>query len=79
MTTWFAPFTGGDEAVLPAGLEFVVTDDPLPKATAISADADPYDAWEKVLVSKTDLETRKYSGYYLVIKFEAVNSNCERC
>ncbi len=34
LTSWFAPFTGGDEQTLPVGLEFVVQHDPLEGATA---------------------------------------------
>jgi hypothetical protein len=51
LTTWRVPFTGGHEAFLPAGLEFIVEMDLPRSATAVSALPDPYDDWERKLVS----------------------------
>jgi len=78
LTTWCAPFTGGGERFLPAGLEFIVDYDPPEIATAVSALPNPYELWEKDLVSPEDRKAKKYSGYYLVVPFDRLLSNCER-
>ena len=79
LTMWKAPITGGYERVLPEGLEFVIDNDPFPNSKGVAALPDPYDDWEKKLVSQTDLNTEKYNGYYFVVMFEQLNDNCARC
>jgi hypothetical protein len=76
LTQWRAPFTGGDPADLPIGLEFVVLHDPSPEATAIAARPDPYEEWEPKLVSPDDFKADKYGGYYLVVDYEALGRHC---
>jgi hypothetical protein len=78
LTSWKAPVTGGDERTLPAGLEFVVLDDPPEMATAASGRADPYKFWERQLVSPKDRRHFQYGGYYLVISFDKLAAHCER-
>ena len=76
LTSWFAPFTGGDEQTLPVGLEFVVQHDPLEGATAVNGRADPYELWEQRLVSEEDRSNEKYGGFYLVITFDDLAAHC---
>lgn len=78
LTTWFAPFTGGDNRTLPAGIRFIVASDAPSGATAISADVEYPKVWEEKLVPAEDRTAAKYSGYYLVIPFDQVGSNCTR-
>lgn len=68
--------TSGDEKALPVGLEFVIDHDPYPQSTGVSARPDPYEVWEKKLVSQTNSDAEKYGGYYLVINFDQLFANC---
>ncbi len=77
LTSWFAPFTGGDEQTLTVGLEFVVEHDPPEIATAVSGRADPYEYWEQRLVSEKDRADEKYGGFYLVVSFDDLATHCE--
>ena len=77
LTTWFAPFTGGGKKTIPIGLEFVIENEPNAGAVAATALPDPYESWERELVDPSEREAEKYSGYYLVIRFDALYANCE--
>ncbi len=77
LTQWKAPFTGGYEKTLPAGLRFTVHLDPPSSATAVSVDVDCSPDWESVLVDAQDRENPKYNGHYLVIPFEHVAAYCQ--
>jgi hypothetical protein len=77
LTQWRAPFTGGSQQILPVGLEFVIDHDPMPKSKGIAARPDPYDVWERELVSQEDREAEKYGGYYLVVLYELLDAHCE--
>jgi hypothetical protein len=79
LTTWFAPFTGGDKRTLPVGLRFCLSIDPPSGATAVSADVEHAKRWEQKLVSIEERTADKYSGYYLVIPFDQVGNNCTKC
>jgi hypothetical protein len=78
LTMWHAPFTGGEERVLPAGLEFLIETDPPPHATAAIALPDRYEDWECKLVSQRDRNAEKYGGYYLVVPFKMLDEKCVR-
>jgi hypothetical protein len=78
LTMWKAPFTGGYEKQLPSGLRFAIIYEPPPSATAVSADAEPYLEWEKVLVENEDRNHPKYNGYYLIIPFDRLASFCTK-
>jgi hypothetical protein len=78
LTTWAAPFTGGDRKTLPVGLEFVVAANPPATATAISADVEAPKKWEELLVDREERTAERYTGYYLVIPFNDVATYCER-
>jgi hypothetical protein len=75
-TSWRAAFSGGGEATLPAGLEFVVQHDPPEGASAAAAIPDPYDEWEELLVDKADREHPKYAGYHLVVGLDDLAAHC---
>jgi len=75
---WRAPATYGYDKELPAGLEFVIDYEPPESATAVSALAEPYEKWERVLVNEEDRAEKKYDGYHLVIHFKDLKQNCGR-
>jgi hypothetical protein len=75
-TSWRAAFSGGGEATLPNGLEFVVLRDPPEGASAAAAVPDPYDKWEERLVDKADREHPKYAGYHLVVGLDDLATHC---
>ncbi len=77
-THWRAPFSGGDEKSLPVGLEFVVSNESLPEATAIYATPDPYSDWEKILVDSETRNSAKYDGYSLGIFLDDLEKYCVR-
>jgi hypothetical protein len=76
MTHWVGPFTGGARATLPAGEEFVVSNDPPPGATAVYCDPVRYDALHSLFVPKTDRDQPNYGGYYLCVPLEAIRTQC---
>ena len=75
-TSWLAAFSGGGQAMLPAGLEFVVQHDPPEGASAAAASPDPYDRWEELLVDKADRQHPKYAGYHLVVGLDDLAAHC---
>ena len=75
---WRAPMTTGGKKELPVGLEFMIDADPRPTAKGAWALPDPYDVWEKRLVSQTDWDDEKYNGYYLDVAFDDLAQNCIR-
>jgi hypothetical protein len=77
MTHWDGPFTGGGEATLPAGEEFVVSNDPRPGATAVYCDPVRYDALHSLFVPKEDRDEPGYGGYDLCVALEAIQTHCE--
>jgi hypothetical protein len=78
LTMWLAPFTGGDNKMLPAGLTFVISSEPPRTATAVCADVECPVEWEKLLVPAKERGSCQYAGYYLVVPFEQVITNCAR-
>jgi hypothetical protein len=78
MTSWAAPFTGGEEGVLPAGEEFVIVDDPPEGATAVYCDPVRYDELHAHFVSAKDRRKKRYTGYYLCIDLRLIAERCER-
>jgi hypothetical protein len=65
MTHWRAPFTGGNEAMLPAGTVLVVRYDQNPNAPGFGCVPEDYDRLEAVLVPEEDRKAEKYGGYSL--------------
>jgi hypothetical protein len=76
LTTWSAPFTGGNERLLPVGLRFEILDDPPPHAKGVGAQPQPYSEWETRLVDASDRNADNYGGYYLAITFEQLDRYC---
>ena len=78
MTAWAAPCIGGEVGVLPAGEEFVVSNDPAEGATAVYCDPVRYDQLHAHFVSAKDRRNKRYSGYYLCIDLGLIAERCER-
>jgi hypothetical protein len=78
MTAWTAPCTGGEDGVLPAGEEFVVSNDPPEGATAVYCDPVRYDELHAHFVPAKDRSNKRYSGYYLCIDLGLIAERCER-
>jgi hypothetical protein len=78
MTSWNAPYTGGEEAVLPAGEEFAIANDPPEGATAVYCDPIRYDELHAHFVPAKDRRNKRYSGYYLCIDLSLIAEHCER-
>lgn len=77
MTSWRAPYTGGHKRSLPAGEEFIITNDPPEQATAVYADPLNYDKLHKQFVPWTDrIRFLLYTGYYLCIELETIRTGC---
>lgn len=78
MTSWAAPFTGGGDAILPAGEEFVIASDPPASATAVYCNPVRYDELHAHFVAENEREDSKYRGYHLCIDLGLVANKCER-
>ena len=75
LTQWRAPFTGGVDGLLPAGVVVSVIEGPMPDATAVGCRPENYERLELLLVPEHDRLAPKYDGYYLVIDFDVVVSS----
>ena len=78
MTHWLAPFTGGAEKLIPAGLAFTIDYDPPPVATAIGVKPDEPEQWLNQLVDEADRNDPKFGGYSISILFTQLNAHCEQ-
>ncbi|MBK1881949.1 hypothetical protein JIN85_05955 [Luteolibacter pohnpeiensis] len=77
MTQWRAPFTGGHFRKLPAGEQFRVSVKPPAGATAACCDPLNYKGLHKYFVPRKDRwQIHIYSGYYLTINFDEIESKC---
>ena len=77
MTAWRAPYTGGSTQTLPAGEEFVISNDPPAQATAVYADPVNYEKLHKQFVPWTDrIRFLLYNGYYLCIDLQKIKEQC---
>jgi hypothetical protein len=65
MIHWRAPFTGGNEATLPAGTVLVARYDQNPDAPGFNCVPEDHDRLEAVLVSEQDRSAENYGGYSL--------------
>lgn len=77
MTSWVAPYTGGAHALLPAGEEFIVSNDPVQGAKAVYCDPVRYEELHSRFVSTKDRKNNKYCGYYLCIQLAAIRRSCD--
>jgi hypothetical protein len=78
MTSWAAPFTGGEKRVLPAGEEFVISNDPPEGATAVYCDPVRYEELHAQFVPTRDRQSKRYTGYYLCIDLNVIAGQCEQ-
>jgi hypothetical protein len=76
-TSWFAPFTGGGRGNLLAGTVLVIDDDPMPQATGVACVPENYVEVEQYLVPEEDRKAERYSNFYLVLKFERLEEECD--
>jgi hypothetical protein len=77
LTSWEAPFTGGEKRTLPAGEEFVVLHAPPEGATAVSCRPVRYEDLHPHFVRFVDRSSAGYAGYYLVVQLEQLKTACE--
>jgi O-acetyl-ADP-ribose deacetylase (regulator of RNase III) len=77
MTSWAAPCTGGDDAILPADEEFIVSHDPAEGATAVYCDPVRYEELHAHFVGAEDRKNKRYCGYYLCVPLAAIRRSCE--
>jgi hypothetical protein len=77
LTSWFAPFTGGGNGKLRASTVLVVDHDPRPNAKSVSCTPENYAEVEQYLVPAEDRAAPKYSNFYLVLRFERLEQECD--
>jgi hypothetical protein len=65
LTHWRAPFTGGNDAVLPAGTILIANQDQSPRAPGFSCVPEDYAGLEPDLVPELDRSGGKYASYSL--------------
>ena len=68
VTSWSAPFTGGGSGTLKKGERVIINYEPLSRSIAANANAINYTHVEKEMVPESDRTSKKYSGFYLVLK-----------
>jgi hypothetical protein len=76
LTTWAAPFTGGDIRSLPAGEEFVVLNAPPEGASAVTCRPVRYEELHQHFVRYVDRSAPTYESYYLVVSLEQLRTCC---
>ena len=75
---FFAPMTGGSTRVLPPGLEFAISGDPIHDAQAVSAKPIDQERWEPELVSENGRGNKKYGGYALIVMKPDLAARCTK-
>lgn len=78
MTAWRTAYTGGHDAILPKGVEFNISNNPLIGATAVYCELVDYERWEKNFVPEEERNHKNYSKYYLCIDLQVIESQCEK-
>ncbi len=78
MTSWAAPYTGGDERVLPRGEIVTIANDPPPTATAVYADPENYRALHRRMVPlRLRAQFWAYRGYHLALRLDQLETDFE--
>jgi hypothetical protein len=77
MTHWSAPFTGGNEAVLPAGTIVVARYDQQPDVPGFNCIPENYDQLEPALVPEDTRLADKYGGYSLSFVLDDIGTKLE--
>ena len=78
LTSWSAPFTGGDERSIPEGEVFSVLHDPPESATAAVCLPERYDELHDHFVPADTRHATNYLGYYLVIPLRELEGSCDQ-
>ena len=73
-----APFTGGADVTIPAGLVFEISVDVPSGMTAAHCQAIDYERYEDVFVDESVRADDKYAGYGLVIRLVNIDNDCKR-
>ncbi len=76
-THWFAPFTGGHIATLPAGTILIANYDQRPGYPGFSCVPEDYHELETTLVPFEDRKDPKYSGYSLSFVLDDIGTKIE--
>lgn len=77
-TSWFKPFTGDFECVLPKGTILVADHDQIESAIGFSLSPKEYDLMEVRLVPEKIRNTAKYGGYYFVFTIDEIGVILEK-
>jgi hypothetical protein len=78
MTHWLAPFTGGEECVVPKGTVLVVAHDLVESASAFYVRPENYKELELRLIPEETRTEDKYNGYSLVLFCKDIGTLAER-
>ena len=78
MTQWHAPYTGGDDGVVPKGEVLEVISDALPEAAGVGLKPVRYQELHATLVDEADRLAEGYAGYYLVVLFDVLDKEFSR-
>jgi hypothetical protein len=73
LTSWFAPFTGGEEVTIPAREPLVVLHEPAHGSSSVTLKPVRYDALHPRFVSSEVRSSHGYAGYHLVVSFEEID------
>lgn len=78
ITSHFAPYTGGDKAVLKTGERVVVHGSRQNRPTSVYCTPLNYEDLEKDIVAKDEIDTPTYAGYTLYIKTSDLNNKFKK-
>jgi hypothetical protein len=68
LTHWRAPFTGGNDAIVPKGTVLIALDDQKKGRPGFACRPERYEEMENLLVPEEDRTADKYDGYSLVLE-----------
>lgn len=78
LTSWAAPFTGGDKTTIYPGERFWIDSEPIfDKPISSYAMAVDYDALERRIVPSSDRNAPKYGGFYFSFDTVVLNEDFE--
>jgi hypothetical protein len=78
LTSWAAPYTGGDKRTLPADEVIVIANDPPATATAVYCNPERCEELHTEMVPLSDRTHPLYRGYYLAVKVAALRTEFEQ-
>jgi hypothetical protein len=75
LTTWAAPFTGGEEGTLLRGEKISIPDEPRDShPIAMHALAVDYEGVERRVIPESDRTNPEYNGFYIVVSTSDLNT-----